>query len=322
MAQNDFDSYCKKMLGCDIPLLLRAMESSPSSRGYVLGAISEVLLKDCLEQAGYEVIRIVEKPSGGYDAKSDEARGDFYAREKGSTKDEWLVVESKGLKSNSEFRGAKFDSREKVYRFLRALAFPPKDWKRECYASGLRRYEAAKNAWEEKHRGKRFPPFRWPKEAPGPITSDLSGIWTDEKELRAYVDSLPDEAFTEHAYRHCRGALAVLETHKPSTRVAPITGIKQAAPLVADFSVLAVDLYLRTGCHEFAFVNPEVISHSPTSPEHLYQNYTIDVLIPGVKTRPSFIYPWYSNFRECVEATGPTRRKLDPSQIDRRGEST
>jgi len=318
MTQSDFNSYCHNMLGCDMALLLRAMESSPSSRGYVLGAISEVLLKDSLEGLGYEVIRIVEKPSGGYDAKSDEARGDFYVREKGSKEDNWLVVESKGLKSNSEFRGAKFDSRDKVFRFLQALAFRPRDWKRECYARGLRRYEATKEAWERKNGKGKFPAFRWPKDTPGPITCDLSGLWKDEKELRAYVDSLPGEAFSEQAYRHCRGALAVLETHKPSTRVAPITGIKQAAPLVAEFSVLAVDLYLRTRCHEFAFVDPEAISHSPTSPEHLYQNYTIDVLIPGLKTSPCFIHPWYNNFRECVEATKPSQRKLDPSQIDRR----
>jgi len=322
MSGNDFDAYCDSMFGCDTSLLLRAMDSSPSSRGYLLGAISEILLKDYLEGLGYEVLRIIEKPSGGNLAKNVEARGDFYVRKQDRTEDQWLVVESKGLKSNSEFRGGKLDSPDKVFRFLRSLAFRQQDWDRECYAKGLSTYEKVKKVWKGKNRKKKFPPFLWPKDAPGPITCDLSGLWEEESDLRAYVDSLSDEAFSEQAYRRCQGAVAVLETHKPSTRVGPITGIKQAAPLVSEFSVLAVDLYLRTGQHEFAFVNPKAISHSPTSPEHLYQNYTIDVLIPGLKTRPCFIRPWYNDFDQCVAETKPMPRKLDPTQIDDRGELT
>ncbi|MBM3302757.1 MAG: hypothetical protein FJY85_22765, partial [Deltaproteobacteria bacterium] len=193
-----------------------------------------------------------------------------------------------------------------------------KDSKKATYAKGLRSYEKAKAKWEKAHHGKQFPPFAWGRENPGPITCDLLGIWKSENDLRRYLDSLPDEAFTEEGYRECRGALVVIETHKPSKREAPVTGIKQAAPLVSDFSVLAVDLFLRTGRHEFAFVNPETISHSPTSPEHLYQNYTIDILIPGLKARPRFIPPWYGDFDECVAKTKPASRKLDPTQIDHR----
>ena len=320
MTERDFDTYCKRMFGCDVAMLLRAMESSPSSRGYVLGAISEVLLKAHLERCGYEVLRIIEKPSGGNQAKSDEARGDFYVRKEASSEDKRLVVESKGLKSNSEFRGAKFDSRDKVFRFLRSLAFRPRDWKKQCYETGLRKYQKTKEAWERKNRKKKFPPFGWPKDAPGPVSCDLSGLWDNEDALRRYVDSLPGKAFTEQAYRNRQGALAVLETHKPSRREAPLTGIKQAAPLVSEFSILAVDLYLRTGQHEFAFMNPQAISHSPTSPEHLYQNYTIDVLIPDLKNRPRFIPPWYNDFDQCVRETNPSGRKLDPTQINHRGE--
>jgi len=245
-----------------------------------------------------------------------------YVRKEGSSKDEWLVVESKGLKSNSEFRGAKLDSRDKVFRFLRKLAFRPRDWKKRCYEVGLRKYLKTKEAWERKNRKKKFPPFGWPKDMPGPVTCDLSGLWDDEDALREYVDSLPEDAFTERAYRHRQGALAVLETHKPSKREAPLTGIKRAAPLVSEFSILAVDLYLRTGQHEFVFMNPQAISHSPTAPEHLYQNYTIDILVPGLKDRPCFISPWYKDFDLCVKETKATWRKLDPTQINHRGESS
>jgi hypothetical protein len=318
MTRIDIHDYTTKTFGCDLPMFIEALENSPNSRGYILGALSELILWHYLDAKGYEVLRIVEKPSGGYDAKSNEARGDFYVRGKGSKADAWLVLESKGLKSNSEFRGAKFNNRQKVFRYLRPLAFPAKDTREVIYAKGLHTYQQAKARWEQANPRKNFPPFGWSRHNPGPITCNLSGIWKNEDDLQMYLDSLPDEAFTEEAYRECRGALAVLETHKPNRRKAPVTGVKQAAPLVSDFSVLAVDLYLRTGKHEFAFVNPETLSHSPTSPEHLYQNYTIDILVPPLKTRPRFILPWYGDFDECVAKTQPAPRKLDPTQINHR----
>jgi hypothetical protein len=314
------DAYIAATFGCDTAEFLDALDNSPNSRGYILGAISEVELRRYLEAKGYEVVRIVEKPSGGNDAKNDEARGDFYVRKRGEKDDAWLVVESKGLKSNSEFRGAKFDSRRKVLRFLRALAFPPPDWKKRTYDTGLKKYNRSKSTWENRHPGEHFPPFRWDLPCPGPLTCDLSGLWKTQSELDLYVASLPDGAFREDAYRGCKGAVAVIETHKPSRRVAPLTKIEQAAPLVSDFSILAVDLFLRTRRHEFAFVNPTTISHSPSSPEHLYQNYTIDVLVPGLKKRPRFAPPWFADFDDCVAKTKPGYRKMDKTQVDHRME--
>ena len=318
MPTMDIDEYVNRTFCCDVPLFLEALENSPNSRGYIIGALSEIILSHYLDAKGYDVLRIVEKPSGGNDAKSADARGDFYVRKKGSKDDAWQVVESKGLKSNSEFRGAKFNSRDKVFRYLRPLVFPAKNAREVTYAKGLQSYQQAKAQWERAHPSKLFPPFAWDHDTPGPITCDLSGIWDAEADLRRYLDSLPNDAFTEEAYRECRGALAVLETHKPSRREAPLTGNEQAAPLVSDFSILAVDLCLRTGKHEFAFMNPKTISHSPTSPEHLYQNYTIDILIPGLKVRPAFIPPWYGDFDECVAKTQPPPRKLDTTQVDHR----
>jgi len=318
MDVSKLTEYISKIFGCSISHFLEALEDSPNSRGYILGALSEMMLRHYLESKDYEVIRIVEKPSGGNDAKSGEARGDFYARKKGSKGNLWLVVESKGLKSNSEFRGAKLDNNEKVFRFLRPLAFPDKDAKEILYKKGHATYKKAKDAWESKHHGKRFQPFLWNPKTPGPITCDLNGLWKNEGELQHFINSLPPKAFTEEAYRSCCGAVAILETHKPSKRVAPKTGIDQAAPLVTDFNILTIDLFLRTGKHEFAFANPNMLSHSPSSPEHLYQNYTIDVLVPGLKSRPRLAPPWYLDFDECVAKTKPEYRELDPTQVDHR----
>lgn len=96
------------------------------------------------------------------------------------------------------------------------------------------------------------------------------------------------------------------------------TGIHQAAPLVSDFSIMAVDLFQRTGKHEFVFMNPDTISHSPTSPHHLYQNYIIDVIIPGIKDTLNICHPWYDDINNCIKCTSPKIVEYDPTQIDYR----
>ena len=314
----EFESYCEVVFGCTVQELIEALKHSPGSRGAVLGAISENKLKAHVENCDFEVKRIIEKPSGGNDAKNIEARGDFYVREKNSRSDDWIVLESKGLKSNSEFRGDKLCSREQVFDFLSARAFPKPDKKESTYKKGRQKYLQAKEAWKAKNAGKRFPKFNWSTDHPGPETFNLDGVWKSVADLKAYLDQLKDCAFTEAAYREGKGAVAILETHKPSKRVAERTGIEQASPLVTDFGILAVDLFFRTGRHEFAFANPLFLSHSPSSPEHLYQNYTIDILVPGLKPTPRLMHPWYSDFKLCVKQTKPLRSAIDESQIDHR----
>jgi len=295
-----------------------ALNSSPSAVGYIAGAISEVLLKNYLEIQGFEVIRIKEKPSGGNNAKNSQARGDFYIRKKGSDEDRWLVVESKGLKSNSEFRGGKYDAPEKVFRFLKSRIFDPKRTSELVYSKGLNAYTKAKQKWEQANRGSTFPDFKWNINFPGPEVFNLSGIWKNEADLKNWVYSLDHTLFSEEAYRSAQGAIVILETHQPSKRIGSETGINQAAPLVRDFNIMSVDLFLRTGKHEFVFMNAEKISHSPTSPEHLYQNYIIDILVQNKKIEPTIQPPWYSQIGDCIKQTNPQYRKIDQSQVDNR----
>jgi hypothetical protein len=311
-------SYVQKTFGVSETVFQNALELSPGSQGSISGAISEILLKRHLESRGFETLRIKEKPGGGNDAKNAEARGDFYFRPKGSTKDEWWVIESKGLKSNSEFRGGKLDSPSKVFNFLKGRLFDPERTKKSTYASGLDRYMKEKAKWEAGHRGKTFPSFNWDKNFPGAESFDLSGIWKSIGELETWVESLPAERFSEESYRDRCGAITILETHQPSQREAPITGKKQAAPLVSDFNVMAVDLFFRTGEHTFAFMNSCQIAHSPTSPEHLYQNYTIDILVPGIKDDPKVNAPWYLDIDSLIAQTSPAPRPLDKTQLDNR----
>lgn len=307
-----------KHFGVDERVFLEALKASPSAQGYIAGAISEVLLKDYLEAKDFEVIRIKEKPSGGNNAKNYEARGDFYIRKKNNKDDKWLVIESKGLKSNSEFRGGKLDSPEKVFKFLKNRIFNSSKTKETIYEKGYKTYLRAKESWVQKNPGKSFPEFKWSKEFPGPDSYSLENLWVDVDDLNKWAHSLNKNLFTEDAYRAVIGAITILETHQPSKRIGIKTDINQAAPLVYDFNIMSVDLFLRTGKHEFVFMNSDEISHSPTSPEHLYQNYTIDILVKDKKESPIIQAPWYDDIENCISTTKPYYRSIDPSQIDNR----
>lgn len=312
----ELKDFIKNKFGISDNVFLEALKLSPGSVGAIAGAISEILLKNYLESVGFEVLRIKEKPAGGNDAKADGIKGDFYIRDT-NVSDDWYVVECKGLKTNSEFRGAKWCSKDPVYRYLSSIAFPKTN--KEIYDKGYSSYLKTKEKFEKKNPSKTFPPFNWDVNHPGPNNATLDGLWRDKNELRSWVDAQDDLLFTEESYRSLNGVITNLETHKPSKRVSA-SGIEQTAPLVSDFSILAVDLFFRTGKHEFVFMNPEKISHSPSSPEHLYQNYTIDVLVHGLKDRPIIKHPWYEDIRDLISKTNPTPRELDKTQLDNRSD--
>jgi hypothetical protein len=134
--------------------------------------------------------------------------------------------------------------------------------------------------------------------------------------LKNFIQASNSYLLTEQAFRNRNGLYKILQTHKPSKRKDFETDIEQAAPLVSDFSILAVDLFQRTGKHQFVFMNPDKISHSPTSPNHLYQNYIIDIIIPGIKDELEINYPWFLDIDSCISSSNPKKVKYDESQID------
>lgn len=105
----------------------------------------------------------------------------------------------------------------------------------------------------------------------------------------------------------------------PSTRTDSVTKIKSTGPLVTEFNILCVDLFLRTGKHEFVFANSLQLNPQGKSPNHLQQNYTIDILTAkdGYK-RHKLLEPWYDDIEKCINKTKPKPRKLDKSQLDER----
>lgn len=105
------EKFVKDVFKTSLEIFFEALRLSPSARGYVGGSITELLLKKRLEDMGFEVNRIREKWEGD---KHPNHHGDFCFRKAGG---EWYVLESKGVKSNSE-KWHKLYNGERLVKFL------------------------------------------------------------------------------------------------------------------------------------------------------------------------------------------------------------
>ena len=319
MEMMDFEKWVFDNFGTNVDEFVELLDMSPSSKGYIQGAASELELKKHLESLGYVVERIKEKPSGGFDEKKSGYKGDFLIHKVGEP---YFVVECKGIKTNAEFRSAeetenftKILSRKKAINFLKKYINIDKN---KIYNKGYKGYCKRKEKWEKAHPGRKYPKFSWEINTAGPDSPDLTQFFSTAKDIEKFVNSQPDSVFTEEAFRNGVGLYKMLQTHKPSKRKDPETGYEIAAPLKNDFSLLAVDLFQRIGEHKFVFVNPDTISSSPEYPNHLYQNYLIDIIIPGIKNDLDIKLPWYENVDLCIKETRPRTVEYDISQLDHR----
>ena len=240
----DFEKWVSEKFGTDCDTLINVLEMSPSSQGYIQGAVSELELMHYLLGSGYKVWRIKEKPAGGFDEKKIGYKGDFLILD---NDEKFYVVECKGVKTNAEFRGGDTGNdfvkniiKDQAYNFLKKFINIDKN---KIYDKGYNSYLKKKTSWEEKNPGKTYPPFRWTHENPGPDSPDLTSVFPDLKSVKDYVNSLEESKFTEQAFRKHIGAYIMMQTHKPSLRKDPETGEEIAAPLISDFSILAVDLF-------------------------------------------------------------------------------
>jgi hypothetical protein len=70
-----------------------------------------------------------------------------------------------------------------------------------------------------------------------------------------------------------------------------------------EFDYIAVDLFLRTGKHEFIFARPEDLPSAEGYPEHLQQNYVIDILLYNKKEDVVIQPPWHKSLDEIFDET-------------------
>jgi hypothetical protein len=311
-------NYIKNKFDIEESKFLEALKMSPGAEGYIHGSVSEYLFKEFAESMGYNVLRIKEKPEGGDDAKSKEARGDFYIRKNNSNLDEWLVIECKGLKSNSEKR-INLTKRKSLLTFLEKYSTERDKKIKSAFKAGKKSYDEKKVDWEKKNINKKFPKFKWNELNPGSFFPDLTGLWESREDIKKWLDNFDERDFNEKAYWDLTAPIRLLQTHMPSSRFDPETSLKKTGPLVTEFNILCIDLFLKTRKHEFVFVNSSQLNHQCKSPNHLQQNYTIDILTAkdGYQ-RHKLLKPWYNDLELCIQETKPNYRKLDKSQLDGR----
>lgn len=229
----------QSLFGVDESIVAEALLNSPNARGYIIGAISELLLKRELEKAGFEVLRIKEKWEG-----TKIHHGDFYITRDGVN---WFVVESKGLKSNSE------------------------KW---AGTSGKSYYE---KLFYSKRDGAEVQWFR----------------------------SLPTEARELIRLEQRQSEFRLCQTHMPSgkaTNEKKTNGRSQASPRFDEFHLLAVDMYSKTGRHEFVYAVSDSLSRSTKDNNHLLQNYFITLVLPS-SLRPvlPLARPWTTDVLALVD---------------------
>ncbi len=310
--------YVLQNFGVGISIFVNALKMSPGAKGSILGSISELLFKDYAESIGFEVYRIKEKPEGSYDAKSPDAKGDFYIRRENYKANFALVIECKSVKSNAEKRAGLIE-KGKLLRFLQKHSFERKKSIESILKSGKRTHQREKEKWEKKNKKRSFPSFNWIESNPGPGIPDLSNVWEKIEDLEKWVSTFYDKDISEDSFWDLKAPVRLLQTHMPSTRIDPYTKLSKTGPLKHEFNILAVDLFLKTGKHQFIFANSSDLNHQGGSPNHLQQNYTVDILLECENFAPHTpLSPWYINLEECIKNTSPELREIDESQLDYR----
>ena len=298
--------YIKSKFAVGEDIFLEALRLSPNARGYISGAISEFLLRDFITSRGYKIMRIKEKWEGD---KHPNHHGDFYVRKKGTKN--WFVLESKGVKSNSE-KWHKLFNKENLISFL------AKNIKRTPFKSEKDIIHfVSKNlkSFEKEYESNFYTlnDVRKYKEASRPTQKG-----EDMKLLRKLSPSELEKALNKRL-AYVMQFVRVLETHlvsggsKKSART-------QATPRSDEFHVLALDLYLRTGKHQFIFANPKLLPPSGSDKNHLQQNYIVDVLVKTIKEEPKPVAPWTSNFDEVFSALKKPVNEKDMQIDERNGE--
>jgi len=280
--------FIQRVFKTTVEIFLEALELSPNAQGYVGGSITELLLKKKLEdEYGFEVKRIREKWEG---KKHPRHHGDFYFRRPGSGY--WYVIESKGVKSNSE-KWHRLYNFEQLKKFLithedklpwinRRGDLDPQVTRwiyanlpkfQNEYSSNLYEYEEVL----------RYKPSRETEKG---------------KAIAALRDHNRDQinAMIEERLNYVTSRVKVLDTHFVAGR-SGASERTQATPRKDEFSVVAIDIVLRHPEHKYLFANPQNLESSGDDPDHLQQNYVMGLVFidEGGNSTLKITDEWHDN---------------------------
>lgn len=324
--------FVKDIFKTNLEIFFEALKLSPNAQGYVGGSITELLLKRKMEnEYGLEVKRIREKWEG---RKHLNHHGDFYFRKPADGL--WYVLESKGVKSNSE-KFHKLYNGDSLKRFLIAQ-MDKINWLNDQPDEKAKIEKIAR--WIEDNLPKFSNEYKedvYPYNEVKEYFAKNHASTDDEKYKRMQEleelgrDKIDDEIFERLKY--LRTKIGVLETHfvatktktdeeqkKAAKRSKQINDIpkfvrKQATPRKDEFNLIAVDIYLRYIEHKFYYADPQCLADSvrgasaplkrpsKRSSCHLRQNYIMGFVFFDERNRPILktTTEWTEDFEKLYE---------------------
>ncbi len=248
-------------------------------------------------------MRIREKWEG---RKHANHHGDFYVCR--DADEGWFVLESKGIKSNSE-KWHKLFNRQHLVAFLRKhrhlTPFADDDDVEAYLRERLPRF---------------YDDFAEPLYSRTELAKERRARSERKRDRLAELQEWPPERIAhEMAERiaYVRTAIRVIETHFVSggSKVGKRT---QATPRADEFHVVSLDLFLRTGAHEFLFVDPKKLAPSTKDADHLRQNYVVDILLEGAGPKPA-PSPWTTDLQAVFDGLSDPVDEAD-MQVDARSD--
>ena len=305
------EKFVSDVFKTTLEIFLEALKLSPNAQGYVSGSISELLLKKNIQELVFEVKRIREKWEG---KKHSQHHGDFYFRK--NTESPWFVLESKGVKSNTEhwnklynypkLKKVLFDYQEIIHWIDKDKEIEPQieKWIAENLPSMVN--SPTLYSFEEIQDYLSAPPKK--------ETDKLLSM----KELSNFTRDEIDKMIKDKLM-YLMSKVRVLDTHFVSG--AGGGERTQATPRKDEFNLISVDIFLRFNEHKFLFANPKHLDSSGKDANHLQQNYIMGFVFP--QTDGSFKLDltdeWNEDFNEVYETLDPADSVNEKDmQIDNR----
>ena len=305
------EKFVKDVFKTTLDIFLDALKLSPNAQGYVSGSVTELLLKNEIEGSyKCEVKRIREKWEG---KKHPNHHGDFYFRiNKNSS---WYVLESKGVKSNSE-KWHKLYNYDNLIKFLYNhsdkipwidhekddIEDQIKIWIMNELPKFLTEYRTNLYDYEEIQKYLNNPPIR--------ETEKSRAIEYLKNYSRDEINSKIDERLA-----YLMEKIRVLETHFVSG-VSGSSDRTQATPRKDEFNIISIDIFLRHSEHKFIYANPKLLESSGGNEDHLQQNYIMGFVF---KSQIAYSDEWNDDFLKVYDTLNEEDSiKETDMQIDNR----
>jgi len=291
------EKFVKDVFRTTLEVFLEALRFNKSARGYIHGSVTELLLKKELEEKyECEVCRIREKWEG---KKHPNHHGDFYFRKNHSNL--WFVIESKGVKSNSE-------KWHKLYNYDNLKKFLYSHSDKISWINNKNEIEAQIVAWIKNNLPMFFNEYknnlydydevkRYSNNKPNRETNKFRSVSHLSKYSREGIDKMIQERLN-----YLMQKVKVLETHFVSG-TSGTSERTQATPRKDEFNLISIDLILRYDRHKFIYANPKLLESSGKNEEHLQQNYIIGFIFTDEdgKAQLNLSEEWFEDFYEAYK---------------------